>query len=119
MATNKKNTPAEETIENTTAPVEATVEEVANTTTNIPPKATTKKDKRVEVYIPRGAANDEPNLFVGVNGVNYILPRGKKSMVPPHVKAEIERSFAAQNTMDERVDELLQKANQPLPGASV
>lgn len=96
MATTKKTTTAEETTE-----------------------ATTKKDNRVEVYIPKGAANDDPNLFVGVNGVNYILPRGKKSMVPPHIKAEIERSLAAQNTMDERVDELLQKANQPLPGASV
>ena len=103
MATTKKTTTAEETTEKTTAPVEET----------------TKKDNRVEVYIPKGAANDEPNLFVGVNGVNYILPRGKKSMVPPHVKAEIDRSFAAQNTMDEHVDELLQKANQPLPGASV
>lgn len=93
----------------------ATTEEVATTEA----VATTKKDNRVEVYIPKGAANDDPNLFVGVNGVNYILPRGKKSMVPPHIKAEIDRSFAAQNTMDERVDELLQKANQPLPGASV
>ena len=80
--------------------------------------ATTKNDGRVEVYIPRGAANDEPNLIVGVNGVMYVLPRGKKSMVPPCVKAEIDRSFAAQNIMDEHVDELLQKANQPLPGAS-
>jgi hypothetical protein len=106
MATNKKNAPAEETTEATTTAEETT-------------EATTKKDNRVEVYIPKGAANDDPNLFVGVNGVNYILPRGKKSMVPPHVKAEIDRSFAAQNTMDERVDELLQKANQPLPGASV
>ena len=103
MSTTKKTTTAEETTEATTAPVEVA----------------TKKDNRVEVYIPKGAANDDPNMFVGVNGVNYILPRGKKSMVPPHVKAEIDRSFAAQNTMDERVDELLQKANQPLPGASV
>lgn len=80
--------------------------------------ATTKKDDRVELFIPKGAANDEPNLLIGVNGVNYVLPRGKKSMVPPHIKAEYDRSVAAQNTMDERVDELLQKANQPLPGAS-
>jgi hypothetical protein len=114
MATTKKTAPVEETTEKTTAPVEETTEK-----TTAPVEETTKKDNRVEVYIPKGAANDDPNLFVGVNGVNYILPRGKKSMVPPHVKAEIDRSFAAQNTMDERVDELLQKANQPLPGASV
>lgn len=76
-------------------------------------------DNRVELYIPKGAANDDPNMLIGVNGVNYVLPRGKKSMVPPFIKAEYDRSVAAQNTMDERVDELLQKANQPLPGASV
>lgn len=80
--------------------------------------ANTKKDDRVEVYIPKGAANDEPNLLVGVNGVNYVLPRGKKSMVPPHVKAEIDRSIAAQDRLDKRVDALLEEANKPLPGAS-
>ena len=79
---------------------------------------TTAKKDRVEVFIPRGAANDEPNLFVSVNGVGYLLPKGKKSMVPPHVKAEIERSIRAQEKMDERVDALLEAANMPLPGAS-
>ena len=80
--------------------------------------ATTKKDDRVEVFIQKGNTNDEPNLIVGVNGVMYVLPRGKTSLVPPHVKAEIDRSFAAQNIMDEHVEEFIQKANQPLPGAS-
>ena len=79
----------------------------------------TKKDERVAVFIPRGAANDEPNLFVSVNGVGYLLPKGKKSMVPPHIKAEIDRSLAAQEKMDERVDALLKEANTPLPGATV
>lgn len=81
--------------------------------------ATNTKNDRVEVFIPRGAANDEPNLFVSVNGVGYLLPKGKKSMVPPHIKAEIERSYAAQDKMDERVDALLKEANKPLPEASV
>lgn len=93
----------------------ASTEEVATTEATAIPK----KDDRVELYIPKGAANDDPNMLIGVNGVNYVLPRGKKSMVPPFIKAEYDRSVAAQNTMDERVDELLQKANQPLPGASV
>lgn len=100
MATNKKNAATEE---------EVTTEEVA----------TNKKEDRVEVFIPRGAANDEPNLFVSVNGVGYLLPKGKKSMVPPHIKAEIDRSLAAQEKMDERVDALLKEANAPLPGATV
>ena len=79
-------------------------------------EAPAKKDERVDLYIPKGAANDEPNLFISVNGVGYLLPKGKTSKVPPHVKAEYERSVAAQNKMDEHVDELLEAANKPLPG---
>ena len=69
---------------------------------------TTKNEDRVEVFIPKGAANDDPNFFVGVNGVSYLLPRGKKSLVPPCVAAEIERSFKAQETMDETIDRMLE-----------
>ena len=76
----------------------------------------TNNEKRVALTIPRGAANDEPNVFISVNGVGYLLPKGKTSMVPPHVKAEYDRSVAAQNKMDEHVDELLEAANKPLPG---
>lgn len=76
----------------------------------------TNNEKRVELYIPKGAANDDPNQFISVNGVGYLLPKGKKSMVPLHVKEEYERSVAAQSKMDEHVDELLEAANKPLPG---
>lgn len=65
---------------------------------------------RVEIMVPRESGNNEPNLFVGVNGVNYILPRGKKSLVPPAVAAEFERSKAAQDRMYEEQDALLQQA---------
>ena len=54
-----------------------------------------KNDTRVEVFIPKGYANDEPNLFVGVNGVNYLLPRGKTSLVPPAVAEEVKRAVRA------------------------
>lgn len=76
----------------------------------------TNNEKRVALTIPRGAANDEPNVFISVNGVGYLLPKGKTSMVPPYVKAEYDRSVAAQNKMDEHVDELLEAAKTPLPG---
>lgn len=78
--------------------------------------AAAKKEERVALYIPKGAVNDEPNLFISVNGVGYLLPKGKTSMVPPYVKAEYDRSVAAQNKMDEHVDELLEAAKAPLPG---
>ena len=66
------------------------------------------RDERVEVFVPKGYANDDPNLFVSVNGVNYLLPKGKKSMVPAHVAAEIERSRKAQERMEENMEQMLE-----------
>lgn len=63
---------------------------------------------REDVYIPKGYANDEANLFVSVNGVNYLLPKGKTSNVPAHVAAEIRRSLKAQEAYDQRKDDLLE-----------
>ena len=69
--------------------------------------ATTKtNDGRVEVSVPRGSEREDPNLFVGVNGVNYLLPRGRKSSVPPEVAAEIERSERARDVLDATMDAL-------------
>ena len=64
--------------------------------------ATKKNDDRVEVYIPKGYATEDPNFFVSVNGVNYILPRGKRTMVPAFIAAEIERAKRAQEAWDEK-----------------
>lgn len=66
--------------------------------------------KRVEVYIPKGGAHEEENFFVGVNGTSYLLPRGKKSMVPPEVAEEIKRAISAQDKRDENIDQLLEAA---------
>lgn len=64
--------------------------------------------KYEKIFIPKGYANDEPNLFVSVNGVNYLLPKGKESEVPKHVADEIKRSWKAQQKMDQRIDEMLE-----------
>ena len=63
-------------------------------------------EKKVEVFIPKGYGNDEPNLFVGVNGVSYLLPKGKKSMVPPFVADEIERARRAETDMDRHIAQM-------------
>ena len=68
-----------------------------------------KNQERVEVFIPRGYANEEPNLFVGVNGVNYLLPRGKKSLVPQAVPRELERARKAQEALDRRIELLTEE----------
>ena len=66
------------------------------------------KDNRVEIMVPKGYANDDPNDIVGVNGVNYLLPRGKKSLVPDFVAAEFYRSQRAQERVDENIEQMLE-----------
>lgn len=72
-----------------------------------------KDDGRVELFVPRGSANDDPNFFIGINGKNYLLPRGKTSRVPKFVKDEYERSLRAQERYDETMDRLLGQKNNP------
>lgn len=80
-------------------------------------KAKTKTKPKIEyeeIFVPKGYANDEPNLFVSVNGVNYLLPKGKTSKVPPHIAAAVKRSLRAQQRQDENAEKLLKKASQPV-----
>ena len=63
-------------------------------------------EDREEIFIERAAANEEPNLFVSVNGYNCLLPRGKTSLVPKSVAAEIRRARKAQQKLDATVDAL-------------
>lgn len=68
-------------------------------------------EERVDLFVEKGYANDEPNLLIAVNGVNYVLPRGKTSKVPKHVAAEYNRSRKAQQHLDEQVDKMLAAAS--------
>lgn len=78
----------------------------------------TTKEKTVipegyeEIFIPRARANEEVNLFIGVNGVNYILPKGKRSVVPTFVADEYRRSLEAQDRLDEYIDRQIERAKQ-------
>jgi hypothetical protein len=65
-----------------------------------------------ELFIPRARANEEINLFIGVNGVNYILPKGKRSTVPSFVADEYRRSLQAQDRLDEYIDQRTEQAKQ-------
>lgn len=77
------------------------------------------EEGRVELFVPRGSANDEPNLFISVNGVNYLLPKGKASMVPPEVKYEYDRSQRAMMEADEHIDEMVRNAEQSASAAGL
>ena len=65
-------------------------------------------EERVDIFVPKGYANDEPNLLICVNGVSYLLPKGKHSQVPKHIAEEFYRSQKAQEALDIRVDEMLE-----------
>ena len=64
-------------------------------------------DGKVDLYVEKGYANDEPNLLIAVNGVNYLLPKGKTSRVPKHIAEEYLRSRKAQETLDQNKDKML------------
>lgn len=71
---------------------------------------TPAEEAREEIFIPKGYANDEPNLQIIVNGVVYLLPKGKTSKVPPHVAAEFRRSQKAEAAMDQHIDAMKAQA---------
>lgn len=71
------------------------------------PAETAKKD-RVELFIPRGTASDDVNEVIGLNGVLYVLPRGKKSLVPAAVAEEYYRAQSEAAAFDECVAKKLE-----------
>ncbi len=66
-------------------------------------------EKRVPVTVPRGQAGEDPNLFVSVGGINYLLPRGETSHVPQTVAKEIARAERAREALDRRVRHMIGK----------
>ena len=71
------------------------------------------KENYVELTVPKGYINDDPNVFISLNGKNYLLPKGKTSFVPPAVKEEYERSVRAQDALEAKSASLLEKAAKP------
>lgn len=70
----------------------------------------TVKAEMEEIFVPKGYLNDEPNYFISVNGVNYLLPKGKKSMVPKAVAYEFNRAQRAAQAQDEHMSVMLDAA---------
>ena len=73
-------------------------------------EANAAKPKMVELFVPRGASVDEPNVVISVNGKNWVLPKGKSSKVPDFVKYEYERAQRAKEAMDVRAAAMAEKA---------
>ena len=73
----------------------------------------TKNEERVDLFVPKGYANDDPNLYISINGENFLLPRNQVSKVPPYIKKAYERSCGAQEYQEKRSDELIEKTKRP------
>ena len=110
MATTKKAT-REPEAENTSPVQENTAPTTEDTAPVQETPAVPAAEDKEEIFIPKGYANDEPNLFVGVNGKNFLLPKGKKSMVPKYIADEIRRSWGAESTMDQHIAEMAEAAS--------
>lgn len=67
---------------------------------------TSVKEGYEKIFIPRGKSREDPNFFVSINGKNYLLPRGKESIVPSFVADEIRRANEAENNFFELSDKL-------------
>lgn len=53
--------------------------------------------KTETVFFKRAASNKEdPNVFVCINGVNYLIPKGERTEVPDFVAEELRRSEEAE-----------------------
>ena len=118
MATNKKpnnNNATPETPEVTAAEnpaMNAPVTEAQIRAETAAAAKSIREEERVEIYIERAQGNDNPNLFVSVNGYNCLLPKGKTSLVPKSVADEINRARRAQHRLDATIDALKEAANQ-------
>lgn len=77
------------------------------------------KDERVEIYVPRTPGNDDPNELIVINGKNYVLPKGKTSLVPKAVAYEYERKQRAQHRVDNAIVEMVEKTRAQAKAAGI
>lgn len=63
-----------------------------------------------EIFIPKGPAREQQTKLISVNGKNYLLPMGKRSLVPEEVAQEYERSVEAQEAFDTMSERLQKRA---------
>ncbi len=69
--------------------------------------------KRVKVTLPRAKGSESKELYVAINGVEYLIPKGKPVEVPDFVNYEIQRAEAAAAYQDEEKDRMLEAGKQP------
>lgn len=74
---------------------------------------TKSAEERVDVYVPRGGAHEDPNLYVCINGKEFLLPRGQTSNVPSYVKEAVDCLFSTQEYQEKHSQALIEKTKTP------
>lgn len=70
-------------------------------------------EERVDVFVPRGGVHEDPNLYVCINGKEFLLPRGQTSNVPVYVKDAVECLYRAQTYQEKHSQALIDKTHTP------
>lgn len=60
----------------------------------------------VDVFVERDPSDENPNLVIGINGKNWVMPRGEISRVPRYVADEYKRAREAQYKADKTANEM-------------
>lgn len=81
--------------------------------------ASAPKDERVAIFVPRESGNTDPNLIIVINGKNYILPKGQKSVVPVVVAEEYERAQRAQHKANNAMYDMVEQAREQAKAAGI
>lgn len=77
------------------------------------------KEKLVQMRIEKVPGLMMDDVIIGINGVNYQIPRGKTVEVPDFVKEEYDRSVKAQEQLFETENRLKYPADNGKVGAAV
>ena len=65
------------------------------------------KTETVSLLIPRLPGDGDANVFVGINGKNYIIPKGKTVRVPKAVAEEYHRAMHAHGYSVDHIDKVI------------
>lgn len=72
---------------------------------------------KVKITLPKARGSEPRELFVGVNGVNYLIPKGKTIEVPDFVAEEVKRAQAAEDFEDDEKVRMADEAKKSAAGA--
>lgn len=63
-------------------------------------------EELVDLFVERDPSDQNPNFIIGINGKNWVMPRGETSRVPKFVADEYHRAKKAQYKLDKTVAEM-------------